>query len=52
MIRDGCDGYDMMGIIDISRNTSVLYIHIYIHIFQYDLVGGLNPSEKYESQLG
>ena len=51
MIHDGCDGYDMMGISDISRNTSVS-IHIYIYIFQYDLVGGLNPSEKYESQLG
>ena len=31
----------------------MIYIYdIYIYIYIYILVGGSNPSEKYESQLG
>jgi hypothetical protein len=28
------------------------YVMIYLYIVDLNLVGGLNPSEKYESQLG
>ena len=34
-----------------DENGMISTLYIYIHCI-YTLVGGLNPSEKYESQLG
>jgi hypothetical protein len=29
-----------------------IFIFVYLYIYTYNLVGGFNPSQKYESQIG
>ena len=38
--------------LDKIQSYYVILIYVYIYVIIYLLVGGFNPSEKYESQLG